>query len=59
MSFTTEWKPEEDTSYACYKCGTVGQVEYRIWESSCGGYDDYKFRCNHCQETWWVEGPDA
>lgn len=34
-------------------------VRYREWESSCGGYEDYQYRCFGCGATWWVEGPDA
>lgn len=35
------------------------KMESRCVESSCGGFDDYKFRCKDCGETWWAEGPDA
>lgn len=51
-----EWQPEE--GYACRKCGG-GNVKSREWESSCGGYVDYKFRCDDCGHTWWAEGADA
>lgn len=52
-NFVEEWK-ESSTLHAC-----AGKVTYRLWESSCGGYDDYQFRCDKCKKTWWVEGSDS
>lgn len=43
----------------CRKCGAVGGVSYRVWESSCGGYTDCKYSCATCGQYWWVDGPDA
>ena len=42
-------------------CGQCGgdQVTVKIWESSCGGYEDAKYNCPNCGAHWWVEGPDA
>jgi hypothetical protein len=31
----------------CCNCGTPGKIEYHIWESPCGGFEDYNYRCNH------------
>jgi RecJ-like exonuclease len=59
MGFTSDWTPSERPEVPCPKCSVPGQIEWRGWESSCGGYDDYKYRCNACGHTWWVEGPDA
>lgn len=42
----------------CRKCG-VHAVSMREWESSCGGWEDYQYRCNSCGHSWWVEGIDA
>lgn len=56
-TFTSDWKDDPET--ACCKCGERGFLEYREWESSCGGYDDYKFRCAACGQDWWSEGLDA
>lgn len=39
--------------------GCNGLVHYRCWESSCGGYEDYQYKCEVCSAEWWVEGPDA
>ena len=41
----------------CPKCGEQ-KVTYETWESSCGGYDDYKFTCE-CGHFWWVDGGDS
>ena len=29
------------------------------WDSSCGGYTDYKFTCARCGFVRWEEGADA
>lgn len=42
----------------CRKCG-VHAVTERKWESSCGGWEDYQFKCNACGHSWWVEGIDS
>jgi RecJ-like exonuclease len=59
MGFETDWTPVPDATVPCRKCGEPGGIEVREWESSCGGYDDYKYRCNNCNSSWWIEGPDA
>lgn len=41
----------------CRKCG--GQVRYRTWESSCGGYEDINYECTACHYEWWVDGIDS
>ena len=33
------------------KCG-VHAVSMREWESSCGGWEDYQYKCHHCGHTW-------
>lgn len=54
----TDWIDEP--SYTCPKdTGGNHEVQSRCVESSCGGYDDYKFKCKTCGEVWWQEGPDA
>ena len=58
MSYTSDWAPVKD-DVPCRKCGEIGGVEVRDWESSCGGFDDYHYRCLKCNEDWWIEGPDA
>lgn len=42
----------------CRKCG-VHAVSMREWESSCGGWEDYQYKCHHCGHSWWVDGIDA
>ena len=42
----------------CRKCGSKN-VKYREWDSSCGGYTDYKYSCQDCSYSWWVDGLDA
>jgi len=37
-------------------CGAV--VQYRVWESNDGGYEDYQFRCAN-GHTWWIDGIDS
>lgn len=51
-----EYKSAPNTR--CRKCGMIGQVKYRVWESSCGGYEDYNYKCT-CSHSWWVDGDDG
>jgi hypothetical protein len=37
-------------------CGA--KVQYRSWESSCGGYEDYQYRCAS-GHMWWIDGIDS
>lgn len=50
-----EWKP---ATQEC-QCGDGEQLEYRVVESSCGGYEDYQYRCKACGKTFWVDGVDS
>lgn len=63
-------KPMEDSEgtfnkpnscfYKCRKCGE-NTATCRSWESSCGGYEDYKYECQNkdCKFVWWVDGIDS
>ena len=42
----------------CRKCGKK-EVTYQVWESSCGGYEDFKYTCGACGHVWWVDGIDS
>lgn len=42
----------------CRKCKSAN-VSYRVWESSCGGYEDCKYTCSSCGAMWWVDGCDS
>jgi len=42
----------------CRKCGG-GPVVRETWESSCGGYEDYKYTCQACGDVRWVDGGDS
>lgn len=42
----------------CRKCSSH-TVSMREWESSCGGWEDYQYRCSACGHSWWVEGIDS
>lgn len=44
--------------YPCPKCHKE-TLECRIWESSCGGYEDYKYDCRSCGHSYWVDGIDS
>lgn len=51
-----DYRPEPET--ACRAC-SKREVSCRVWESSCGGYEDYHFRCRACGHAWWVDGIDS
>lgn len=42
----------------CPKCDKH-EVSYVTWESSCGGYEDYKYTCAGCKHQWWIDGIDS
>lgn len=42
----------------CPKCGKE-EIFYKVWESSCGGHEDYKFTCRACGHSWWIDGIDS
>jgi hypothetical protein len=48
----------KDAGVNCREC-KGGPVTYETWESSCGGYEDYKYTCGECGATWWVDGIDS
>lgn len=52
------FSPPEEEKYCCRKCEQREAI-CRMWESSCGGYEDYKYVCLACNYTWWVEGADS
>lgn len=49
------WNPSQTP---CRHCSSP-HVQYRVWESSDGGYEDYQYRCAECQRTWWIDGIDS
>ena len=51
------FKPESDA--VCRKKCEKPDVRCRVWESSCGGYEDYNYRCFGCGHRWWVDGSDS
>lgn len=56
-----EWKPAPGIfNEKFHKPGCTGaDVRVRCWESSCGGYEDYQYRCFGCGAVKWEEGADA
>jgi hypothetical protein len=48
------WKHADE---CCLQCGS--EVEYRLWESHDGAYEDFQYCCTSCRYTWWVDGIDA
>lgn len=42
----------------CRYCGSPF-VQFRVWESHDGGYEDYQYQCAECQRVWWVDGIDS
>lgn len=52
-------KPEQQ-KYICRRCLKT-TAACRMWESSCGGYEDYKYECQDkaCGYEWWVDGIDS
>ena len=53
-----EFTKTEKEKYTCHKCNKK-EVTCQVWESSCGGYEDYKYTCGACGHVWWVDGIDS
>lgn len=49
----------KDEKKVCRYCNQAGGVQYAIWESSCGGYEDLHYMCTLCKKQWWVDGIDS
>ena len=65
MSFTPgmadsdgEFVKHNDAGVPCRKCKSKDVTESE-WDSSCGGWTDYKYTCGACGHVWWEEGIDA
>lgn len=54
------FKEPEPERFTCRKCQQQ-TATCRTWESSCGGYEDYKYECQDpmCKHVWWVDGIDS
>jgi len=48
---------EKAAPILCRQCKQPTVTE-TLWESNCGGYEDYKYECK-CGYFWWVDGLDA
>ena len=55
-----EFTQADQETYVCRKCNKKTATCY-VWESSCGGYEDYKYTCTDksCNAYWWVDGIDS
>lgn len=49
---------QQKSTRPCRHCGGT-EVYYRVWESSCGGYEDEKYECRDCGKMWWIDGIDS
>ena len=51
--------PLPDVGRACPKCG--GAMVCEPWESSCGGFTDYRYTClsTTCKHVLWIDGIDS
>lgn len=53
-----EFGKTESTGEKCRACDSK-DVTVREWESSCGGWTDYRYTCGACGHRWWIEGIDS
>lgn len=53
-----EFTRSEQSQTPCRKCGGRN-VKCQTWESSDGGYEDYKYTCGDCSHIWWIDGIDS
>ncbi len=43
----------------CPKCKNQEDNARQQWDSSCGGYTDFRMTCWDCGHEWWIEGSDS
>lgn len=53
-----DFSAEQRSDRPCPKCKAT-EVNVLVWESKCGGYEDYKYTCAACGHSWWVDGIDS
>lgn len=46
-------------SRPCRTCDQVTEHKCETWNSSCGGFTDYKFTCLICRAVHWIDGIDS
>jgi len=56
--FDGEFTTTTEKLYECPKCSNLS-LSKRIWESSCGGYEDVKYECSSCGYYYWIDGIDS
>lgn len=55
-----EFTKEAGTSQRyCDKCEQKTPHTCESWDSSCGGYTDYRYTCTLCKKVHWVDGIDS
>lgn len=47
-----DWRPDDEAL-------RINRARLRERGGSCGGWEDYQYKCHHCGHTWRVEGIDA
>lgn len=60
--FASDWsKTDSAVTNPAFKCPNCGarNISFRCWESDCGGFEDFQYRCDACDHTWWVESADS
>lgn len=45
--------------YACKTCKKSTEHTCEKWDSSCGGYTDYRYTCAVCGTVFWIDGIDS
>jgi DNA-directed RNA polymerase subunit M/transcription elongation factor TFIIS len=53
------FEDEKIVFWFCPNCKQERALSKQVWESSCGGYEDHKYRCMECGHSWWVDGIDS
>lgn len=53
-----EFTQVENKEFKCAEC-KCNNIEFRVVESSCGGFSDIQYQCKDCGIYWWVESSDS
>lgn len=54
----TKHDPKHEMRY-CRECKAQTPHTCDTWESSCGGFEDYRYVCTQCKTFHWVDGCDS
>lgn len=56
--FEGVFNEQQTVQRKCRKCSSNTAI-LEVWESSCGGYENYKYTCQECKSITWIDVIDS